>query len=83
MNKLPHEVLVDRLVAARERVCAHLGLHRYSSTGPCVHVSSGKSYTYLGVSLVEASLEVVVIYGGYELTFTRPLDEFLRKFGPS
>lgn len=50
-------------------------------TGRAKHQKTKNSYKVVTVALEEATLSPVVVYEDSEgLVFTRPLDEFLRKF---
>lgn len=66
------------LALAREAV-----LERFGESVQCRHASSGVVYEFLRVAIDKDTLRAVAVYAVDGLTFTRPLDSFLNKFGPA
>ena len=78
MTPTPSEALQGKLATILARL-----KDAYGDQLLCHHLKSGKAYSVQGVALVEATLEVVVVYNPVSypgLVFTRPWAEFLQKF---
>jgi hypothetical protein len=76
-TKTPIEDLKFKLVEAQKVVAS-----AFQGSQVVKHIKSGGLYCITNVALVEATLDVVVVYSSFDgtVTFTRPLEDFLEKF---